>query len=384
MAWAKAAPSMNPQPVAFCTPYADFSGNRIFDESYATSFPGARAMALLAAALARQGREIVTGDVAAARIRNGELDPRHIVLIQEADADDGLWLLEQGADPRVLVCLESPGYAWKFYDMLPGLAPRFATRILFRGAFDSFQATGGENIVARFPSFPRAPAPFDETPWADRRFIVAVAANKSFLPSPVTFSPRGAARLVRRCLMGGAERRSPTLRSARKCELATARLQAFAHFGRNPDFALFGPGWSNLSRMPQPVRDVLKGQFAARHPQPCGDKTRVLSQFKFALCYENCRFPGYVTEKIFDGLAAGSIPVYFGAPDIADFCPPDCYVHAPCFPDLAAMEIHLRGLTPERARSMIAAGRNFLASPAGQCHSHEALADTLLRRLQAR
>lgn len=36
--------------------------------------------------------------------------------------------------------------------------------------------------------------------------------------------------------------------------------------------------------------------------------------------------PGYITEKIFDSLFAGCIPVYWGAPNITDFVPSNVFI----------------------------------------------------------
>jgi len=43
---------------------------------------------------------------------------------------------------------------------------------------------------------------------------------------------------------------------------------------------------------------------------------KVFSFYKFVICCENSKTKGYVTEKIFNVLLAGSIPIYDGAPDI--------------------------------------------------------------------
>lgn len=43
------------------------------------------------------------------------------------------------------------------------------------------------------------------------------------------------------------------------------------------------------------------------------NKLSYLSQFKFNLCPENSNYEGYVTEKIFDSLSAGCVPIYWGA-----------------------------------------------------------------------
>jgi hypothetical protein len=45
----------------------------------------------------------------------------------------------------------------------------------------------------------------------------------------------------------------------------------------------------------------------------------IYAQYKFILCFENSQTPGYVTEKIFNVFASGSIPIYDGAPNITDY-----------------------------------------------------------------
>ncbi len=45
-------------------------------------------------------------------------------------------------------------------------------------------------------------------------------------------------------------------------------------------------------------------------------KLRVFARYRFAFAFENASHPGYVTEKIFDCLQAGVVPLYWGAPDI--------------------------------------------------------------------
>ena len=49
--------------------------------------------------------------------------------------------------------------------------------------------------------------------------------------------------------------------------------------------------------------------------------------YKFVLAFENAIDTDFVTEKFYDPLLAGSVPVYLGAPNIEDFAPGDnCFV----------------------------------------------------------
>jgi len=51
--------------------------------------------------------------------------------------------------------------------------------------------------------------------------------------------------------------------------------------------------------------------------------------YKLTLAFENSFAPDYVTEKFFEPLIAGSVPVYRGTEDIRELAPaPDCYIDA--------------------------------------------------------
>ncbi len=61
-------------------------------------------------------------------------------------------------------------------------------------------------------------------------------------------------------------------------------------------------------------------------------KLEVLSGYKFNLAYENSLEKDYVTEKFFDPLEVGCVPVYMGASNIDDYAPGDqCYINAADF-----------------------------------------------------
>ncbi|GMH13412.1 hypothetical protein Nepgr_015253 [Nepenthes gracilis] len=51
------------------------------------------------------------------------------------------------------------------------------------------------------------------------------------------------------------------------------------------------------------------------------EKVETLKHYKFSLAFENSNEEDYVTEKFFQSLVAGTIPVVVGAPNIQDFAP---------------------------------------------------------------
>ena len=60
-----------------------------------------------------------------------------------------------------------------------------------------------------------------------------------------------------------------------------------------------------------------------------GSKILQLMDYRVYLAFENSRERGYVTEKILDGYKAGTVPVYFGAPDVDLYVPPESAVILP-------------------------------------------------------
>lgn len=51
------------------------------------------------------------------------------------------------------------------------------------------------------------------------------------------------------------------------------------------------------------------------------DKVKTLMHYKFSLAFENSNEEDYVTEKFFQSLVAGTVPIVVGAPNIKDFAP---------------------------------------------------------------
>jgi len=60
-------------------------------------------------------------------------------------------------------------------------------------------------------------------------------------------------------------------------------------------------------------------------------KMNTIRKYKFTLAFENSNDRDYVTEKFFQPLEAGSVPVFFGTSNIADFAPPNSYINAKDF-----------------------------------------------------
>lgn len=56
------------------------------------------------------------------------------------------------------------------------------------------------------------------------------------------------------------------------------------------------------------------------------DKIEFCAQHKFTIAFENTRHVGYTTEKIVDAFAAGSVPIYWGDPEVCRVFNPKSFI----------------------------------------------------------
>ena len=121
--------------------------------------------------------------------------------------------------------------------------------------------------------------------------------------------------------------------SSHKSELYSERLKVIRFYeqGCGDTFELYGRGWSKGMR-------TFKGE--------CLRKSDVYRNFKFALCLENmCNVNGYITEKIFDCFISGVVPVYWGANNVLNYIPKECYIDYPKFNNICELDNFLSSMT---------------------------------------
>lgn len=83
-----------------------------------------------------------------------------------------------------------------------------------------------------------------------------------------------------------------------------------------------------------------------RGPLPHDGKIEALRRYRFNIAYENTGgLPGYLTEKLFDSLAACCVPVYWGDPDIAQNVPPACFIDRRNFRSHEELYSFLKGIS---------------------------------------
>lgn len=154
-------------------------------------------------------------------------------------------------------------------------------------------------------------------------------------------------------------------------ELYSKRLASLMFFEHNApqDFDLYGPGWQSMRLK------TYKGYVA--------DKLAYLKNYRFALAYENMQQePGYITEKIFDTFSAGCVPVYYGAPNIIDYIPGNCFIDRRLFANDGELYRHLKSITEEQYEAYLANIRAFLRSKQAEKFSCEQFIKTFIEVLE--
>ncbi|KAH8480291.1 hypothetical protein Peur_062838 [Populus x canadensis] len=69
-----------------------------------------------------------------------------------------------------------------------------------------------------------------------------------------------------------------------------------------------------------------------------------MSHYKFVLAIENTWTESYVTEKLFYALDSGSVPIYFGAPNVLDFVPPHSIIDGNKFNSMEELASYVKDL----------------------------------------
>lgn len=142
-------------------------------------------------------------------------------------------------------------------------------------------------------------------------------------------------------------------------DLYEERFAVIDWYQRNApsDFALYGRGWdkpkAGITRKEKLVRrgKRLASQLFGYQPFPSYrgaviDKGDVYKNSKFAYCYENTKnLENYITEKIFDAMMYGCVPIYWGAQNVLDFIPKECFIDRRDFSSQQSLHGYLKGMT---------------------------------------
>jgi hypothetical protein len=352
-------PAQSDVAVYFDPPTRHQFDDRLFDRE-SNPYAGDDILAPYVAArdrLAALGYEVHTAD----RLPGPEDRRRKLVisfgtpdrLVSDSVAKYERWARRSDVVLSAFFAMECPIVEPRMFAVLPRLAQ------LFRGIWswsdrDSLRQFTNAPVAVRHFCWPQSFDAVHDRIWAqrERKFLVMMNANK--LPRLYVD------------------------------ELYTARLRAVEFFHRHGEVDRYGRNWDRMptrvgkTATPATLRRVGEGLTALRQrvwPDPlyvaaqgawrgaAKSKSETISRYRFALCFENSVLRGWMTEKLFDCFFAGTVPVYWGSPDVTDWVPPECFIDMRRFEGFDDLRRYLHALTPVQEDGYREAARAYLASP---------------------
>jgi hypothetical protein len=356
--------------IAYCTDISELHSDGFRNQSTLLSMPGSFWLFILYNNLKSNKIEFVSGDIALVKVINKDWNPEEVIIIQEQRSYHGYQLIKQGAIPLIILCLESPLYAYRFYDNLKSIANKFYYRIFFSGFFENIKFDFGNNKILKFPNYD-SKSNF-KLNWSERKDdIVLVASNKNLLTkTTLNLTFRGNfSGIYYNILDYFTFYFSKNRKLAVKNQLLSKRQKFIEYITNTFSLTIYGSNWDNLLNTAFNKENLfIKGK--------CEDKIKEMSRYKFAICFENTRYNGYITEKIIDCFASGVIPIYLGATDINIHIPANCYIDFDKFSSLNELCRFLENISEEKANSYIFNGKKFLEN--NQHYSYNFFADNIL------
>lgn len=234
-------------------------------------------------------------------------------------------------EPRPVIPAQYEQAVWNLY----GQVFTFLDSLADGKHFKKMYYPQGQSLMAHVPG------------WGDRKFLSLMNANKySYVPN----------------------------------ELYSRRRDAIRFFESQADFDLFGHGWDRngaitLGAAGQAFRhgkwlryitDVLTGfRHSPSYRGTVKNKYETIQQYKYCIAFENeSKTQGYMTEKLFDCLFTGTVPVYLGAENVTDYVPADCFIDMRKYTTWDELYRALRAISQSEFEQYQAAGQAFLRSPA--------------------
>jgi len=183
------------------------------------------------------------------------------------------------------------------------------------------------------------------------------------------------------------ERKLLTLISGNKTsthpkELYSERMTAIEYFSSKVpyDFDFYGMGWEREINILVKIKEALSPSYYRCYRGTVKSKYDMLANYKFCVCYENMKdVRGYITEKIFDCFKSRTVPIYYGASNITDYIPKDCFIDLRDHNGYDSLLNTIRGMPEPRFNEHIAAIDKFMKSNEAKLFSNEFFVNTIIK-----
>lgn len=306
----------------------------IFRYNVAKNVIGGSWIYLLYEHAVKEGFEVI---LASDYLRKGKYSSEDLIISDSITANTKK-LLSTPAKPFILFSGESPNVDWKLYTFINKYSSSYKYTMLFSGC-KSYIHSNSQFIPFFWPNDARAAQALClGSTKKESQSIVMIASNKKqHSISDGNLLKKGVKGVLMKILTN-------TLPSIKLRDLYSFRMEALKYFSHRSYFRLYGKNWHNYNNLNKSERDAV----IRLAPKEIDDKIELLRRYEFALCFENCVYPGYITEKIFDCFFAKCIPVYLGAPDVEKYIPSDLFIDMRSFPDFKSLDEYIKNLSLEK------------------------------------
>lgn len=123
------------------------------------------------------------------------------------------------------------------------------------------------------------------------------------------------------------------------------------------NFEFYGENWDKMKSGINPESRV---DFDKCHKGYAPNKKDTIKKARFVFAYENCLSDNYVSEKVWDVMNAGSVPIYLGAESIETYVPKECFINKKDFDTYEKLYDYMKNMSDETYLEYINCIKNFI------------------------
>ena len=171
-------------------------------------------------------------------------------------------------------------------------------------------------------------------------------------------------------------------------ELYTKRVEFIRWFEKHHpnEFDLYGTKWDQyryghgfFGKVINKIKFLRKKNHFPSYKGMVESKFETMKNYKFSICYENIRDQsGYITEKRFDSFFAGCVPIYWGAKNITDHIPADCFIDKREFSSLDDIYLYIKNMSEFKYMEYLDSIERFLDSSQADPFRADVFAETII------
>lgn len=128
---------------------------------------------------------------------------------------------------------------------------------------------------------------------------------------------------------------------------------------------IFGPEWKQAKKYPI-IKKLLFWRYHYYNFKGLKgyttNKLQEVANYKFSLVVENSEQDGYISEKVFEAMFSYAVPIYYGAPNIENYIPIECFIHARNYASNDQLIEYVKNLSQQEIENYVHNAQKFLSS----------------------